>query len=157
MLYRRGDKEKNYSETVLGPGGSGEYRCSRRGKKPSKTVKKKKIIIMNDDPNTSAAIIILPYGNVRPLMNNNQSTRDRAPSDFIERSVMMILCVMTAQSMELIAQSDTLQVIESSQPEHDYIRFIILEVFYYRFFKVLKKKYTHTYIYRYGEACIYKN
>jgi len=58
---------------------------------------------MNDEPNTSAAIIILQCGNVRPLMNNNQSTRERAPSrrrtssrtDFTARSVMMILCVMS--------------------------------------------------------------
>jgi len=57
MLYRRGDKEKNYSETVLGPGGSGEYRCFRQGKKTIQNCFKK--IIMNDDPgNTSAAIII---------------------------------------------------------------------------------------------------
>lgn len=45
----RGDKEKNYSESVLGPGGGGggQYRCyyiqtEREGKK-CKTVKKKNI------------------------------------------------------------------------------------------------------------------
>lgn len=46
---------------------------------------------------------------------------------------------MTARPMELIAQSDTLRVIESSQPEHDYDSLFWYLVFYYRFFTVLKK------------------
>jgi len=116
---------------------------------------------MNDDPNTSAAIIILPYGNVRPLMNNNQSTRECAPSrrrtssrtDFTTRSVMMILCVMSTHDCSADGAHRSVR-----HPSGNWVvttrtrlRFIILVVFYYRFFTVgIKKKNVD--IYRYIEA-----